>query len=59
MTTYVIPPAQNQPVAIKGRIKAICDTTIELNGDVQNMYPSNPDPGMLQRHDTLVDEMEI
>jgi hypothetical protein len=54
----VIPPgdsavAQNQPVAIKGMIKAICDTTIELNGDVQCMYPSNPDPGMLQRHNTL------
>jgi hypothetical protein len=48
---------QNQPVAIKGKIKAIYDTTIKLNGDVQSMYPSNPDPGMLQRHNTLVDQM--
>jgi hypothetical protein len=50
-------PTQNQPVVVKGKIKAIYDTTIKINGDVQSMYPSNPDAGMLQRHNTLVDQM--
>jgi hypothetical protein len=29
---------QNNTIAVKGKINAIYDTTMKLNGDVQNMY---------------------
>jgi hypothetical protein len=52
------PPPGGSPSIVKGKVTAIYDTTMEINGNVKATYPSqNPDPAMLNRHNAIVDKM--
>lgn len=42
---------------VKGKVSAVYDTTMKLNGDVQNLYPSKIDTTIWARHNALVDQM--
>lgn len=42
---------------VKGKITAVYDTTMKLNDDVQNLYPSKIDTTIWTRHNLLVDQM--
>lgn len=42
---------------VKGKVIAVYDTTMKLNGDVQNLYPSKVDSTIWTRHNAIVDQM--
>jgi hypothetical protein len=42
---------------VKGKVAAIYDTTMKLNGDVQNMCPTKIDPTIWNRHNLIVDQI--
>jgi hypothetical protein len=50
-------PKKNNVSSVKGKVAAVYDTMMRINGDVQNTYPSKIDPTLWGRHNALVDQM--
>lgn len=48
--------ANSLPDVIKGKTTSVYSTTIELNGNIQNVFPANVDPVIMARHNALVDQ---